>query len=122
MKKTALILFTATMLLSNVKGQENLDYQLPPNSILQLVDYERAPTIAIDSRNENMLFSYRNTYKSLQDLNQQEISLAGLRVNPIINISSSTNYINNFKIRKVKSDEPLQIKGLLANPRIANVS
>ena len=122
MKKTALILFTATMLLSNVIGQENLDYQLPPNSILQLVDYERAPTIAIDSRNENMLFSYRNTYKTLQDLNQQEISLAGLRVNPIINISSSTNYINNFKIRKVKSDEPLQIKGLPANPRIANVS
>ena len=122
MKKTALILFTATMLLSNAIGQENLSYQLPPASILELADFVRAPTIAIDSRNENMLFSYRNTYKSLEDLNQKEISLAGLRVNPVINISSSVNYINNLKIRKVKSDEPIQVKGLPVNPRIANVS
>ena len=122
MKKTTLILFVTTMVLANVKGQENLNYQLPPASILQLADYERAPSIAIDSHNENMLFSYRNTYKSLEDLNQQEISLAGLRVNPVINISSSTNYINNFKIRKVNAKDPIQVKGLPSNPRIANVS
>ena len=48
MKKTALILFIATMVLSNAKGQENLNYQLPPASILQLADFERAPSIAID--------------------------------------------------------------------------
>jgi len=66
-----------------------------------------------------MLLSYRDTYKSLDDLNQQEISLAGLRVNPVTNISSSMSYISNLKIRKVLDDKPVQIKGLPAKPRIA---
>jgi hypothetical protein len=38
---------------------------------------------------EYMLLTYRNTYKSLDDLNQDELRLGGLRINPITNISSA---------------------------------
>ena len=112
MKKLPLILFIAIMTISNSQAQENLNYQLPPESILQLADFQRAPAVTIDSHQENMLLSYRDTYKSLDDLNQQEISLAGLRVNPVTNISSSMSYISNLKVRKVFGDEPVQVKGL----------
>ena len=112
------ILICIAVGLQEIDAQENLTYQLPPESILRLADFERAPQVVIDSNNENMLFSYRSTYKSLADLNQQEISLAGLRVNPVTNISSSITYVNNLKVRKVNGDVPIQVKGLPANPRL----
>jgi hypothetical protein len=43
----------------------------------------------MDTKKEYMLLTYRNTYKSLDDLNQDELRLGGLRINPITNISSA---------------------------------
>jgi len=103
-------------------AQENLKYQTPPESILKLADYERAPSVSIDTKKEYMLLSYHNTYKTLDDLNQQEMSMGGLRINPITNISSSVNYIHNLKVRKVSDAEPVQVKGLPLNPHIAYVT
>lgn len=110
--------FSATITLA----QENLSYQKPSTTILALADYERAPSVSMDSKKEYMLFSYRSTYKSLEDLNQEEMRLGGLRINPITNIGSAMNYVSNLKIRKVTDKTETQIKGLPDNPRIANVS
>lgn len=103
-------------------AQENISYQQPPKEILALADYERAPSVSMDTKKEYMLLSYRNTYKSLDDLNQEEMRLAGLRINPITNISSTVTYINNLKLRKIKEKAEIQIAGLPQNPKIANVS
>lgn len=119
MRKQFVSLFLIFMAASSTYGQENLNYQLPPKSILQLADYERAPQVSIDTRKEYMLLTYRSTYKSLDDLNVQEMSMGGMRVNPATNIASAMNYINNLKVRKVAAKEPVQVKGLPANPRIA---
>jgi dipeptidyl aminopeptidase/acylaminoacyl peptidase len=107
---------------SFVYGQENLSYQTPPKSILDLADYERAPSVTIDANKEFMLLSYRNTYKSLNDLNQEEMRLGGLRINPVTNISSTVTYINNLKIKKLTDKDEVQVKGLPENPRISNLS
>lgn len=103
-------------------AQENLSYQKPPKEILELADYERAPSVSMDSKKENMLLSYTNTYKSLDDLNQDEMKLGGLRINPTTNISSTVTYINNLKISKVKNGTPKQVMGLPENPKITNIS
>lgn len=105
-----------------VTSQENLDYQKPPQEILQLVDYERAPQVIMDSKKQNMLFLYRDTYKTLDDLNQEEMKLAGLRINPVTNISSTITYINNIKTRTLKGQKELQVSGLPSNPKIAYLS
>lgn len=104
------------------RAQANLSYQLPPKSILQLADYQRAPQVTIDTKKEYMLLSYRATYKSLDDLNQQEMSMGGLRINPVTNIGSAINYIINLKVRKVSAKEPVQVKGLPANPHVTYVT
>lgn len=122
MKKQTLIIVLILMAASRNMAQENLTYQLPPKSILQLADYERAPQVSIDTKKEYMLLTYRSTYKSLDDLNQLEMSMGGLRINPLTNIGSATNYINNLKVRKVSAKEPLQVKGLPANPRITFIA
>ncbi|KAF2514169.1 S9 family peptidase [Flavobacterium foetidum] len=103
-------------------AQENLTYQKPSKSILDLADYERAPTVSMDTKNENLLLMYRSTYKTLDDLNQEELRLAGLRINPITNISSTVTYTTNLKIRKVNSTNDIQVTGLPANPKISNIA
>ncbi len=69
-----------------------------------------------------MVFSYRPTYKTLDDLNQEEMKLAGLRVNPVTNISSSVTYISNLKVRKFNEKQETQVIGLPQNPKITNLS
>ena len=102
-------------------SQENLTYQKPPKSILDLADYQRAPSVSMDTKKVYMLLSFRNTYKTLDDLNQDELRLGGLRINPITNISSSVTYINNLKLRKIDGKDEIQITGLPENPKIANL-
>lgn len=102
-------------------AQENITYQNPPEEILQLADYERAPSIRMNSKKDYMLLMYRSTYKTLEDLNLTEMRLGGLRIDPKVNISSTVTYFNNLKVRKVDDSEETQVKGLPVNPRIANI-
>lgn len=115
----------ALAVISNItSAQEDLKYQKPSPEILALADYERAPSVNMDTKKEYMLLSYRPTYKTLDDLNQEEMRLGGLRINPITNIASTVSYINNLKLRKVKDTkaEPTQVKGLPADAKITNIS
>ncbi|UYW01595.1 prolyl oligopeptidase family serine peptidase [Flavobacterium agricola] len=122
-RNSLLVLFLTTSIFSNsMLAQENLSYQKPSQEILDLVEYERAPSVSMDSNKEWMLLSYRNTYKTLDDLNQDEMRLGGLRINPVTNISSTATYINNLKVRKVKDKKEIQVKGLPQNPKITNIS
>lgn len=105
-----------------ILAQENVTYQKPSAEIMALADYERAPSVNMDSKKVYMLLSYRNTYKTLDDLNQEEMRLAGLRINPVTNISSTVTYINNLKLRKVADKVEQQVSGLPENARITNVS
>ena len=117
MKKTITVVFLA--MIGWINGQENLSYQQPSAEILKLADYQRPPSVSMDSKREWMIFSYRDTYKSLDELNQQEMRLGGLRINPVTNISSSLTYITNLKIKKVKDKDETQVKGLPKGAKIA---
>ena len=103
-------------------AQENLTYQKPPKEILDLVDFERAPSVSMDSKKDFLLLTYRNTYKTLDDLNQEEMRLGGLRINPITNIASSVTYATNLKLRKISGTTEIQIQNLPQNPKISNVA
>jgi dipeptidyl aminopeptidase/acylaminoacyl peptidase len=76
----------------------------------------------MDTKKEYMLLTYRDTYKTLDDLNQDEMRLGGLRINPTTNISSSVTYTNNIKLRQIKDKNEIQVSGLPSNPRISNLS
>ena len=104
------------------EAQENITYQKPSAEILKLADYERPPSVLMNSKKDWIVFSYRPTYKTLEDLNQQEMKLGGLRINPVTNISSSVTYINNLKVRKLNDKTEVQVKNLPQNPKIAYTS
>lgn len=117
-KSTILSLF----FISAMYAQENITYQKPSSEILELAEFQRAPQVSIDNNMEYMLLSYRDTYKTLEDLNLNEIKLAGLRINVDANISSTVTFVNNLKIRKVDGTIETQVKNLPANPRISNIT
>lgn len=120
MKLKLTICLVAFLNFSN--AQENITYQKPSAEILKLADFQRAPSVMMDSKKAWMVFSYRNTYKTLDDLNQEEMKLGGLRINPVTNISSSVTYVNNLKVRKLKGLTEIQVKGLPQDPKITNIS
>ena len=114
-----LVLFLFTL---NIFSQENISYQRPPDEILDLVDIQLAPSVLLDDNKEYMVLLYRNAFKSIDELSQTELRLAGLRIDPKTNIGSRVNYSNNIEIKniKVKNSEPIQVKGLPENPRLSN--
>ena len=100
-------------------AQQNLTYQQPSDEILELADVELAPSVQIDSKGEQMVLLYRNQYKSIAELSETELRLAGLRINPITNIGSRTNYYTNIKVKGVKDKDAKQVSGLPENARLS---
>ncbi|NNE02781.1 MAG: S9 family peptidase, partial [Eudoraea sp.] len=103
-------------------AQEKLNYQQPSEEILELVNAPLAPSVRITDDGAYMLLLYRDAYKSIRELSEPELRLAGLRINPKTNIGSRTNYYNNIQIKTPGSEEAIQVKGLPDTPRLANFS
>lgn len=121
MKK--IIAIAALLLFSfNFVAQEKLSYQKPPKEILELVDAPLAPSVWIDSKGENTVLLYRDAYKSIGELSEEELRLAGLRINPKTNIGSRTRYYKNLKVKKATEKDLRQVKGLPDNARLSNFS
>ena len=105
-----------------INAQENSIYQKPPQEILELVDVPRAPNVLLDENKEYMILLFRDTYKSIVELSQEELRLGGLRIDPKTNIGSRVTYFNNIKIKSLKNkgEEILQVNGLPVNPKLTN--
>jgi len=114
-----IIFFLAVSFGLLTQAQQSLGYQMPPEEILELADVELAPGVQMDSKGEYMVLLYRNQYKTIEELSETELRLAGLRINPVTNIGSRTNYITNLKVKKTKDTEATQVKGLPENPRLS---
>ncbi len=103
-------------------GQENLTYQKPPQSILELAEAPLAPSIQIDSKGKNIVFLYRSNFKSIEELSETEMRLGGLRINPVTNIGSRTRYFIDLKVRVGQDGNIQDVNGLPENGRFANFS
>ena len=93
-------------------AQENLSYQKPPKEILELADYERAPSVNMDSKKEYMLLSYRSTYKTLDDLNQEEGQVNEINDNPEVVAEEAEKAEEVNKLRQDCTDFNQQINHL----------
>ncbi|WP_116105023.1 S9 family peptidase [Lewinella sp. IMCC34191] len=107
---------------SVANAQLNLDYQKPPQEILDLVDVPLAPSVMLDHDRERMVLLYRDAYKTIAELSETELRLGGLRIDPKRNIGSRTNYFTDVKVRAVNAETGTEeaISGLPENPRLSN--
>lgn len=114
-----LCLVTSLQFLS---AQVDLSYQKPAQEILDLVDVPLPPSVVIDSKAENMILLYRDQFKSIAELSETELRLAGLRINPVTNIGSRSRYYNKVALQKVGEKQTVEIKGLPEEYRVTNIS
>ncbi|MET2986503.1 alpha/beta hydrolase family protein [Aureibaculum conchae] len=121
--KSIIYAFLFLFILST-NAQVNVTYQKPSKEILDLVDVPLAPSVRMDDKKTVMIFLYRDAFKTIAELSEDEMRLGGLRINPKTNIGSRTNYYNNIKMKSLgsKKAELMQVSGLPENPRIANLS
>lgn len=104
-------------------AQENITFQQPSSEILALADFIRPPQMRISSDRNWILFMYRPTYKSLTELGQEEMKLAGLRINPVTNVLSAENFFNKISLKKIADDKEFtDFKGMPENPALSNVT
>jgi dipeptidyl aminopeptidase/acylaminoacyl peptidase len=98
-------------------------YQKPPKEILDLVDVKLAPRVILDDSKSTMVFLYRDSFKTIEELSQQEMRLAGLRIDPKTNIGSRINYYKNIMVKSLAGNGELtQVSGLPENPRLTNLT
>jgi dipeptidyl aminopeptidase/acylaminoacyl peptidase len=105
-----------------VMAQEKTGYQTPPQEILDLVEAPPAPSVLMDDAGKNVFLLYRDAYKSIAELSEPEMRLGGLRINPVTNIGSRTNYFNNVKMKSVTAKEATQVAGIPKDARLSNFS
>ena len=122
MNRILISLLAILLFVSGISAQENLDYQKPPKEILDLIDVPLAPTTILDSDAETMIFLYRDQFKSIAELSEEEMRLGGLRINPVTNINSRARYYNDLKVKPVDGKEPREVNGLPESPRLTNFS
>ncbi len=101
-------------------AQVDLDYQKPDNAILDLVDAPLPPSFRMNTAGTKAILLYRKAYKSIAELSETEMRLAGLRINPQTNISSRQRTYFDMKVMDVQSGKVVELEGLPENARMSN--
>ncbi|HAQ64596.1 MAG TPA: S9 family peptidase [Bacteroidales bacterium] len=110
------------MMMLSSQSQNALKYQLPPKEILELADIRPQPAVRIDSRNQYMVLLERYAFKTLEELAQDEVKLAGLRINPQTNGGSRSTVYYGLDLILIASGQSVKLNGLPENPRFGEVS
>lgn len=122
MKKIVLSLLFLSLSFSSIKAQESLTYQQPTKEILQLATAPLPPATSVDGKGENAFLSYKSRYKSIAELSETELRLAGLRINPVTNINSRENFSDKVTFLDLKTGQEKTIAGLPQSGKFSNQS
>lgn len=122
MKKSIILFFFFTLISTMIEAQIDLKYQVPNDDILSLADAPMPPIIRMNADGTKAVLLYRNAYKTIDELSEEEMRLAGLRINPKTNISSRARYYNEIKFYDLETKKESAIKGLPSGLKLANLS
>lgn len=103
-------------------AQVDITYQKPPEEIMELADVPQTPNVLIDDLNENIVLLHRSKYKTIVELSETELRLAGLRINPVTNIGSRTTFYNKITLMRVGEKVEIEVTGLPSEPRLSYFS
>jgi dipeptidyl aminopeptidase/acylaminoacyl peptidase len=120
--KKLLIAFLFISFYTTITAQTGDGYQLPPKDVADLLLAKPTPSVSINSKAEWMLLSERNPYPTVEELGQPELRIAGLRLNPANFSPSRQTFINNFKLKNIKTGKEVSVTGLPQNLLATNIS
>lgn len=124
MKRTLLSFLLMGGLSTYVYAQKNLTYQLPPKSIVDLVDAAGSPTVQFNKDGSLMLLLQAPGYASIEQVAQPVIGLAGIRINPANNSTEGelSGVYNGLTIKDLKTGKENKLTGLPDKMKMTNIS
>lgn len=120
MRGYGIIVVFFVMALNYMCGQSVFPYQQPNGDILALADARPAPAIRMKHDASKAVLLFRNGYKSIEELSEPEMKLAGIRVNPITNGPSRAVYYIDIQVLDVVSGKSQPVLGLPNFPKLSN--
>ncbi|SEL40094.1 alpha/beta hydrolase family protein [Parapedobacter koreensis] len=114
------------LLLSLAQGafaQQNLKYQLPPQSIVDLVDAPRPAAYLFSTDGHWLMILHPPGYESIEQVAQPILGIAGLRINPITNtwVAEVADTYQSATVRDLTTGEEFSLAGLPEGVQIADV-
>ncbi|MFK7933768.1 MAG: prolyl oligopeptidase family serine peptidase [Saprospiraceae bacterium] len=100
----------------------NTTYQTPPSEILNLINVPYSPLARLSPNRQWMLLLGRPSMPPIEEVAQEELRLAGLRINPQTNGASRSLYYNNITRKSITTGEEVIFKNQPHNPRYENFS
>lgn len=119
MKKVIFLLIITNLLIMNNYAQEDLKFQVPPKEIFDLVDIKPQPAVVMDAENHYLVMLERDAMKSLQELAEEEVRLAGVRINPRLFMLSRKMYFKGISARDLSGNRQIPLKNL---PQVLSIS
>lgn len=113
----------ATLLLGQLfmlHAQLEVNFKTPPDEIRKLVDIKPTPVMSIDPNNKFAVLFERNAFKGLDELAEEEIRLAGLRIDPLTNGEARKNFYRNLKVLDLKTSVERQVQGLPTGAKLSD--
>ena len=104
----------------NVFAQTN--YQMPPKEILELADTKAPAQNLITKSNKYLMQIERPLYKSLDELAEPELRLAGLRINPENFNQARGTYYTGIKLFSLPDAKEIPVTGLPQNLKMQSLS
>jgi dipeptidyl aminopeptidase/acylaminoacyl peptidase len=111
-----------TMFFEWADGQINIEYQKPHEDILKLVDVDPAPQFILNDEASVAVLLYRHSFLSIEELSEQEMRLAGLRINPKMYAPSRQRYSYKMEILDIQSGKTHPVKDLAQDAKITGLS
>ncbi len=102
-------------------AQQELSYQMPPKVIADLVDAPNTPNVNISPNQEWMLLLNQPSLPSIEEVAQEELRIAGIRINPKTNGGSRSFYFDGMSLQSIASSKVKTLSGLPQRARIENV-
>jgi dipeptidyl aminopeptidase/acylaminoacyl peptidase len=98
--------------------QEALKYQVPPDEILKIVDAPVTPIVSISPDKSKIIVITRAPIITISELSEEELRIAGLRINPATSGPSRQTYNKGFLIMNLDGSGSGEVSGLPDNPNL----
>jgi len=112
------IAFT-TIISSSLNSQEPVKYKVPPEEIVRIVDAPVTPVVSVSPDKTNILVIERPPIITINELSEEELRLAGLRINPATSGPSRQTFNKGFSLMNIDGSNVRQISGLPEDPALS---
>ena len=119
MVKKLFFLLISALVAAAATSQEALKYQLPPEEIMKIVDAPVPPQVSISPDKSKMLVIVRAPIITISELSEEELRIAGLRINPANNGPSRQTYNKGYFLINIDGSDSRPVNGI---PDLPNLS